>query len=89
MIPVGSPLPHIAGARTLTLTVNSETTANWEAQGDDRWTVPVLFQAGKLDKFGPFPASYQLGLAFFLEHPDLGPTWNIRAAVVFLLPDRK
>jgi hypothetical protein len=75
--------------RTLTLTVNSETTANWEAHGDDRWTVPVLFQASKLDKLGPFPASYQLGLSFFPEHPDIGPTWNIRAAVVLLLPEKK
>jgi hypothetical protein len=75
--------------RTITLTVNSETTGNWEAHGDDRWTVPVLFEIAKLDKFGPFPASYQLGYAFFPEHPDLGPTWNIRGAVIILLPERK
>jgi hypothetical protein len=74
---------------TLTLSMNSETTANWEAHGDDRWTVPVLFQASKLDRLGPFPASYQLGLSFFPEHPDIGPTWNIRAAVVLLLPEKK
>jgi hypothetical protein len=75
--------------RTLTLTVNSETTGNWEAHGDDRWTVPLLGEISKLDKFGPFPASYQLGLSWFPEHPDLGPTWNIRAAVILLLPERK
>ena len=74
--------------KTVTLNVNSETTANWEAH-DDRWTVPVLFAVSKLNKFGPFPASYQLGLAFFPKHPDLGPTWNIRAAVVVLLPEKK
>jgi hypothetical protein len=83
--------PFVAyqATQTLTLTVNSETTANWEAHGDDRWTVPILFQAGKLDKLGPFPASYQLGLSFFPAHPDLGPMWNIRAAVVLLLPEKK
>jgi hypothetical protein len=75
--------------RTLTLTVNSETTGNWEAHGDDRWTVPLLGEISKLDKFGLFPASYQLGLSWFPEHPDLGPTWNIRAAVILLLPERK
>jgi hypothetical protein len=75
--------------KTLTLTVTSETTGNWEAQGGDRWTVPVLFSASKLNKFGPFPASYQLGFAFFPQHPDLGPMWNIRAAVVILLPKKK
>jgi hypothetical protein len=82
--------PFVAyqATRTLTLNVNSETTANWEAD-DDRWTVPVLFQVMKLNKFGPFPASYQLGLSFFPAHPDLGPRWNIRAAVVLLLPEKK
>jgi len=29
--------------RTVTLTVQSETTANWEAENDDTWTVPVNF----------------------------------------------
>ncbi len=75
--------------RTLTLTVNSETTGNWEAHSDDRWTVPLLGEVSKLDKFGSFPASYQLGLAWFAAHPDLGPTWSIRAAVVILLPEKK
>ena len=75
--------------RTVTLTVNSETTGNWEAHGGDRWTVPLLGEISKLDKFGPFPASYQLGLSWFAAHPDLGPTWNIRAAVIILLPEKK
>jgi hypothetical protein len=50
--------------KTVTLTVQSETTANWEAHGNDRWTVPLLGEVSKLDKFGPFPASYQLGLSW-------------------------
>jgi len=75
--------------KTLTLNVTSEMTGNWEAQGDGRWTVPILFSFSKLNKFGPFPASYQLGYAFFPAHPDLGPTWNVRAAVVLLLPKKK
>jgi hypothetical protein len=83
--------PFVAyqATKTLTLVVNSETTINWETDDDDRWTVPVLFQVSKLNKFGPFPASYQLGASVFAEHPELGPKWNIRAAVVLLLPDKK
>ena len=72
----------------MTLTVNSETTANWEAHGD-RWTVPILGEISKLNKFGPFPASHQLGLAWFPAHPDIGPSWSIRAAVIILLPEKK
>ena len=73
----------------MTLTLNSETTGNWEAHGNDRWTVPILGEISKLDKFGPFPASYQLGLAWFPAHPDIGPSWNIRAAVIILLPEKR
>ena len=75
--------------RTVTLTLNSETTGNWEAHGDDRWTVPILLEIAKLNKFATFPASYQLGAAWFAAHPDVGPSWNIRAAVIILLPEKK
>jgi hypothetical protein len=83
--------PFVAyqATKTVTYTVTSESTANWEAHDGDRWTVPLLGEISKLDKFGPFPASYQLGLGWFPAHPDIGPSWNIRAAVVILLPERK
>jgi hypothetical protein len=83
--------PFVAyqATRTVTLTVNSEMTANWEVHGDDRWTVPLLGEIAKLDRLGPFPASYQLGLAWFPAHPTIGPSWNIRAAVILLLPEKK
>jgi hypothetical protein len=74
---------------TITLTVQSETTANWEAEGTDTWTVPVNFLISKLSSFGTFPASYQLGYGFVPAHPDIGPTWKIRAAIVILLPRTK
>jgi len=35
---------------------------------------------------GPFPASYQAGLGVFPVHPDIGPTWKLRAAIVLLSP---
>jgi hypothetical protein len=69
--------------------MNSEMTANWEAHHGDRWTVPLLGEISKLDKFGPFPASYFLGVAWFSAHPDTGPSWNIRAGFVVLLPEKK
>src|SRR6476660_3940654 len=59
--------PFVAyqATKTVTLTVTSESTANWEAHGGDQWTVPLLGLISKLHEFGPFPASYQLGLAWF------------------------
>ena len=73
--------------RTLTLTVQSETTANWEVD-DDRWTVPINVSLSKLSTFGPFPASYQVGVGGFPVHPEPGPSWKIRGAIVVLLPRR-
>ena len=75
-------------ARTLTVTLQSETTANWEVE-EDRWTVPINLVFAKLSSFGAFPASYQLGVGGFAAHPSIGPSWKIRGAIVLLLPRRQ
>lgn len=74
--------------KTVTLTVQSETTADWHAT-TDTWTVPINFLISKLSSFGTFPASYQLGAGVFPAHGTLGPQWKIRAAIVVLLPRKK
>jgi hypothetical protein len=74
--------------KTITLTVQSEMTADWNAP-TDTWTVPINFLIGKLSSFGVFPASYQLGAGVFPVHPAIGPSWKIRAAIVILLPRKK
>lgn len=71
-----------------TITVQSETTANWEAT-DKKWTVPVNLIFSKLSSFGPFPASYAFGLGVFAAHPETGPTWKLRGAITILLPRKK
>jgi len=71
--------------RTVTLTAQSEMTANWDAD-DKQWTVPLNIIVAKLSSFGVFPASYQLGFGAFMAHPDVGPSWKVRAAIVVLLP---
>lgn len=70
---------------TVTLTVQSEMTANWKVD-EGRWTVPINVLVSKLASFGPFPASYQVGFGVYPEHPDTGPSWKIRGAIVLLLP---
>lgn len=71
--------------RTLTLTLQSESTANWKVD-ENRWTVPINAIAAKLSRFGAFPASYQLGFGGFAVHPEIGPSWKVRGAIVILLP---
>jgi hypothetical protein len=82
--------PFVAyqATKTLTLTLQSESTANWEAD-TDKWTIPINFLVSKLSSFGHFPASYQLGAGYFVAHPDLGPSWKIRAVLIILLPREK
>jgi hypothetical protein len=81
--------PFVAyqATRSVTLTVQSETSANWKVD-EDRWTVPINVLLSKLSTFGVFPASYQLGFGGFPVHPNLGPSWKVRGAIVLLLPRR-
>src|SRR5262245_11688614 len=79
------PFVSYQATHTITLTGQSEMTANWEVD-DDRWTVPINVIVSKLSSFGTFPASYQVGFGAFPVHPDIGPSWKIRAAIVILLP---
>ena len=84
--------PFVAyqATHTVTLSVQSEMTANWEADDDgERWTVPINFSVAKLSSFGTFPASYQVGFGAYPVHPEIGPSWKIRAAIVLLLPHGK
>jgi hypothetical protein len=72
--------------RTITLTLQSESTANWEADANpDRWTIPVNVSVSKLASFGTFPASYQVGFGGFPAHPDVGPSWKVRGVIVILI----
>jgi hypothetical protein len=73
--------------RTVTITVQSETTANWKVD-EGRWTVPINVLVSKLSTFGVFPASYQFGAGGYPVHPESGPSWKIRGAIVILLPRR-
>jgi hypothetical protein len=72
----------------LTLTVQSESVGNFKAD-KDQWTVPINFLVSKVASFGTFPASYQVGFGVFPVHPDVGPSWKIRGAIVILLPRRR
>ena len=69
-----------------TLTLNSESTYNWEAAPDQRWTVPLIASVSKLTRLGPFPFSMQLGAGYYAAKPDNGPDWKLRMAFVVLLP---
>jgi hypothetical protein len=53
-----------------TLSLQSETTYNWEAE---QWSVPVNAALAKLVKIGPLPVSQQGGVGYWVDAPDAGP----------------
>lgn len=61
-------------------------TANWEADRDDRWTVPLGGGAGKIFRIGKQPINSSLQGYYNVEHPTFGPDWTLRFQVQFLFP---
>lgn len=62
-------------------------TANWEAGGDNRWTVPFGGGFGRLFKIGKLPINTQVQAFYNVEKPDnIGPDWTLRVQLQTLLP---
>jgi len=62
-------------------------TANWEADTDHRWTVPLGGGVGKIFKIGQQPINAQLSLYNNVVTPDdFGAQWQVRAQIQFLFP---
>jgi hypothetical protein len=67
-----------------TVSVQSESTYNWETE---QWSVPVNVAVSKLVKFGKLPVSLQAGVGYWLESPDAGPEgFRFRVQATFVLP---
>jgi hypothetical protein len=61
-------------------------TANWEASGSQRWTVPLGGGVGKIFHFGRLPVNTQLGAYWNVVAPDNGPDWQLRFQVQLMFP---
>ncbi|MBK8890286.1 MAG: neuromedin U [Dechloromonas sp.] len=61
-------------------------TANWKAESNQRWTVPVGGGVGKIFHLGKLPVNTQLSAYYNVVTPDNGPNWQIRAQVQFMFP---
>jgi len=62
-------------------------TANWEADSDHKWTVPLGGGVGKIFKIGQQPINAQLSLYNNVITPDdFGAQWQVRAQIQFLFP---
>ncbi len=62
-------------------------TANWEADSDHRWTVPMGLGVGKAMKLGKIPMTAQIHSYYNVETPDdYGEEWQMRIQVQLLFP---
>jgi hypothetical protein len=64
-------------------------TADWDADSDDRWTIPWGLQVSKVVRFGSRPVNLLLGYYANSEHPDGGAEDQIRFQINFLFPTAK
>ena len=63
-------------------------TANWEADSDNRWTVPFGGGVGKIFKIGKQPVNGQISAYYNVEKPDSGADWQLRLQLQFLFPKK-
>jgi hypothetical protein len=61
-------------------------TADWEADSDDRWTVPVGGGIGKLIRFGQLPVDVKAQGFVNAVKPDGAADWSLQVQVKLLFP---
>jgi hypothetical protein len=69
------------------LTTSPLITANWEANDDNRWTVPIGGGIGRIFKIGHQPINANIAAYYNVVTPDdTGADWQLRAQWTFLFP---
>ncbi|MHA1528468.1 MAG: neuromedin U [Alphaproteobacteria bacterium] len=68
------------------LTTAPVITADWEADGDNTWTVPFGGGFGKVFSIGKQPINASASVYYNVEKPDFGADWQLRLQVQFLFP---
>ena len=61
-------------------------TADWKAEGSQRWTVPLGLGIGHIFHVGRLPVNTQVGGYYNVVHPDNGPNWQLRLQVQLMFP---
>lgn len=61
-------------------------TANWEADSDNQWTVPLGLGVGKLVKFGKLPVNINASYYHNVVTPEYGAEYQLRLLAAVLLP---
>jgi hypothetical protein len=60
-------------------------TANWEASGNNAWTLPIGADIGRVIKIGgKLPVNFQIGAYYNALRPQFGSTWQLRTQVTLI-----
>jgi hypothetical protein len=70
------------------LTTSPTITANWAADSDDTWNVPVGGGVGRLVRFGKLPVDFKAVAYSNVEKPDGGADWTLQLQVKLLFPKK-
>jgi hypothetical protein len=70
------------------LTSSPIITANWKADSDDTWIVPIGGGVGKVFKVGDQMLNASMQTYYNVISPDLGPEWTLRFQLTFVFPTR-
>jgi hypothetical protein len=68
------------------LTTSPTMTANWAADSDNTYTVPVGGGVGRLVNIGKMPVDFKLVAYSNVEKPDGGADWSLQLQVKMLFP---
>ncbi len=61
-------------------------TANWEADSDNTWTIPVGGAIGRVFKIGKQPVNMKAGAYYNVEKPDNASDWTLQFGLTFMFP---
>jgi hypothetical protein len=64
-------------------------TANWEADNDDEWTIPLGGGVGRVFHLGKQPVKLQMAYYYNVEKPDAGAQWDLQLTFTLLFPKQK
>ena len=63
--------------------------SNWEAEKDQRWTVPLGGGAGKMFTLGKMPMDFQIQSFYNVVRPDGHSDWQLRVQLKLIFPTKK
>ena len=70
------------------LTSSPINTANWKADNDNRWTIPLGGGGGKVSHVGKQALNFQTQAFYNAEKPAGAADWTLRFQLVFLFPGK-